>query len=330
MNIAIIDSKINPLIINNDFNCNNTYDVINFTDYNDVGETDIFHADMVINTIIKYLNVPLHFYVYSVTDIKNNGNSIYVIEALKDILTKNDIKIVIMSLTISNEKNNKEIQKICNEISESGKFILAANGNNENIECYPAKCNNVIGVNRGSFLKHNDFCFNKNKNIQVIGDASPEFIKISNGNFKLFGGTSKATPKMIKHIYDGILQGANNYILMQEYLEDKSCHEKNNILKICNNPIINDTHNTNFECLKIIINNINTILGKSLLTYESLIKEDKSVFEIIDNEDILIKLINNILLLNNNNNVNIDEIHFNNFKSVHSLARFIYNKNISL
>ena len=49
----------------------NTYDVINFTDYNDVGETDIFDADMVINTIIKYLNVPLHFYVYSVTDRKS-------------------------------------------------------------------------------------------------------------------------------------------------------------------------------------------------------------------------------------------------------------------
>ena len=195
--IAIIDTALNieglpknlqnKVELKNYFNCNNTS----------------LHSSMVINTLLKYTDANLieKIYLYNVFGKENKGSGIAVISALENIIIKNDVDFLIMSMTLTNKDRYEYIEKLCNKMTSLGITIISADSNHfiEN-KCYPFSFDCVYGVSQGMFSKTPFFYTVDIEKKHIIGDATPEFICCGNNNYYLFGGTSKAVPKFLATI----------------------------------------------------------------------------------------------------------------------------------
>ena len=193
-NVAVIDSYVDLSSIDRTDTELITHDVLD-----NCG--DMLHGSYVLATLLKYTDKVERVHSYNVFGKNGYASGIAVIKALEDILSSEKIAVVMMSLTLTELSRMETVHELCSEISRSGTLMIAAGHNRpvENTIYFPAYFDEVIGVLSGSFRKTPFFRCTDKKSM-VYGDASPEFIRIPDDRYILFGGTSKAVPKLAAHI----------------------------------------------------------------------------------------------------------------------------------
>lgn len=141
--------------------------------------------------------------IYSVKILNENEYSDYMKLYEAFMYLKNiDAKIINLSLATTNINSGKYLEKICNELIDQGKIIIASVDNQKGIG-YPALYKNVLGIRGLRTMSMNEFWFNASYSIQCACDMSPVLVPIGE-HFAAFAGTSKATAIMTAIIY-GIL-----------------------------------------------------------------------------------------------------------------------------
>lgn len=215
------------------------------------------HGTKVINTIEKYKkDLMIQYYIINIINDDGLGSSECLLEALKYICYMDNIKVVVMSLTFSNTNNNDKIERVCNKLVKLGKVIVAADSN-EHKGSAPARFNSVIGVGRGVFKNINDYIYEENSKIQIIGDITPEFIPNGLGRNEIFVGTSKATAKMVPIIIKGIQECTSRGEMLEKYLKDNSSDKKENLLEQGINNFIEKKKDYTIYQIEKMINMIN-------------------------------------------------------------------------
>lgn len=234
MKIGIIDNGINKDIIMDNVKINSYNDFTPFEENRREKERTNkgTHSTLVMHTIEKYSNEMQEYYLYNIMNSENNGSIISVMKAMNDILYNDEIKIIVLSLTVSNKNYLDKLQGICSELVKKNKIIVASESNYGKLISYPAGLKDVIGVGKGAFIDGNQYIYNKFNEIQAKDDILSEFIPVRDGRYRLFGGTSKANPKFIRHIIQGISIGADNFSLLEEYLDNNSSYENSNKIDI--------------------------------------------------------------------------------------------------
>lgn len=161
------------------------------------------HGAGVINTIFKYCDNVDKLYLYNVFYKNGKTNANTVLKALESIVLSDEIKLVVICITLTNSLLRDKIYEACNALFLKNCIIIAAFHNNPKAgeEYYPASFDNVIGVDKRLHYSPKlilDSIHNRN----VIGDDSPELIEMGDGSFAYFDSNSKATAKMAGQILD--------------------------------------------------------------------------------------------------------------------------------
>lgn len=180
------------------------------------------HSALIINVLEKYSLGKLNYYLYEIMEETRGGSCELLIKAMDDAIS-DSVSVIILSLTVLKGDFNR-LWKICKKAKEKNIIILCAANNKCSTNSIPAKFSNVIGVGRGIKLKYPYYSINRSNNIQLLGDVSPEFVLCRGGRYKLFAGTSKATPKMINFIQK---ESISNFIELEKCLQKEFKIEDN-------------------------------------------------------------------------------------------------------
>jgi hypothetical protein len=170
-------------------------------------------------TIIKRVNQNVKMHIVKILDNNCLTSSLKLIESLKYVCAREDIRLINLSIATVNEKYRNELKEICNLIIENGKIIVSST-DNINMFSYPAIFDNVIGVCGSYKCKYDEYWYNKNYQVQCVTNNIPIFLPSINKKYKLFGGTSKGA---------AILTGIISEIL--EQIPDIGLNELNEILE---------------------------------------------------------------------------------------------------
>lgn len=261
--------------------------------------------------------------IFSVKIMDKNGKSnIQLLEEALRYISRTDIRIINLSLSVIDSGKVKDLYKICNILRNSNKIIICSLKNNSS-QSYPAIFDNVIGV-RGTNLETKDlFWYNKNYDIQCVIDNSVRFACYINNTYKLYGksnsqAAAKLTGKIAKLISLNPNMGFNELQNKLESMAVKSSWDSNYI----------DMNNYIFNPKLYKYNKITSKLVK-LLKNILLLKDEKILYNVcllderigIDESNTLeiIKQIEDYF------NINIDymDISRHDLVSVHSLTRLI-------
>lgn len=245
-NIAIIDSSIDYSLISE-----KSRDKI--VTYNMVEpEGNMSHAAYVIDTLFKYSNNINKIYLYDVFGDNPRASGRAVINSLEKIATQDDVRLILVCLTLANKERFEETKEICNLLAAQNKVIIAsyANRGTDTDNHYPACFECTIGVYQGAYEKEPFFGKISDKS-DLPGDASPEFIKTGENQYAIFGGTSKAVPKLAAYIINMFEEDNINIDKVLEYLARKSNDEDDNILELlksnCEGSVKNENKALNRE-----------------------------------------------------------------------------------
>lgn len=158
------------------------------------------HGTLVYNTIQKYAgNSDVGYSIYNIIDEERHGGSELLNRALRDILDKKSINVVVMSLTFRNQSKAAEIRKTIKALRQNGTIMIAADSNSAS-PAYPAAYPEVLGVGRGGFIREPAYIYRPLSEIRIAGDILPEFLREQNGRHRLFSGTSKAAAKFAAYV----------------------------------------------------------------------------------------------------------------------------------
>lgn len=194
--VAVIDSGLCPIIKNKYF----SKDIIDGCKIFIKDEEIHCEDDYLIDSTLHGTNCMLtlksrydnfNYYVVNVFDNLGRCNSIILLTALEHLL-KIDVDIICISLATSEERYKDEFQTVCNNLFDQNKIIISSFNNITN-KGYPASLKNVYGVHRAVMPKSNEYYINKNKNIQIKCDGTPEY-DLYTDSYSMFKGNSKATP----------------------------------------------------------------------------------------------------------------------------------------
>lgn len=204
-------------------------------------DTNAVHSALVINTLLKYTDASFieKIYLYNVFNKENRGSGISTVNALEDILQKNDVDFLLMSITLSNEERYKYCESLCEKIVSAGTTIVASDSNRfMESRCYPFSFECVYGVSRGEFLESPFFCVDDIKKKHIFGDSVAEFVHYGENDYMLFGGNSKAVPKFLAEIINAMSKKSHfNRENVEAWIIEKSLPEDKNLLCKRNRPI---------------------------------------------------------------------------------------------
>lgn len=192
--IAVIDTALDI-----DTLSENMRDKIVIKDYFEP-DNKAMHSSMVINTLLKYTDADLieKIYLYNVFVEENKGSGLATISALEDVIQKNEVDFLIMSMTLNNIDRYEYTENLCQIITALGITVIAADSNRiAKDKYYPFSFECVYGISQGAFVDKPFFSVYDIETKHILGDAAPEFIYCGEKKYCLFGGTSKATPKFL-------------------------------------------------------------------------------------------------------------------------------------
>lgn len=172
-------------------------------------------------------------FVIKVTDENGKGSSKNLIKAL-EYTKKLDIRVICLSMATIKNTYKDDLEKICKELKNQGKIIVASLHNEYN-KSYPAVFDSVIGIEGWDFRGDNNIFYLESKNdIQGKFDGVPSFAMELNNRYGLFKGNSKANAVAVGHILNILEENQNmNYEEILNSLESKSSNiEKNNLKNI--------------------------------------------------------------------------------------------------
>lgn len=172
-------------------------------DGNPIETGEISHGTLVVNTVLKYAgDIPLAFHIYDVFDEKDASAGSVLLEALNMIL-KEDIDIVVMSLTCSSQYENDFIE-LSGKLKEKNVLMFCSDSNDGRTHC-PANLDFIYGVTGDKADASGRYTYEVGKKIQFHCDLSGEFVG-DPGKYHFFVGTSKATAmvagKLAKYLYE--------------------------------------------------------------------------------------------------------------------------------
>lgn len=226
-NIAIIDSSIDYTLISE----KNRDKIVTINMIEPEG--NMSHAAYVIDTLFKYSNNINKIYLYDVFGDNPRASGKAVINALERISEQNDVRLVLVCLTLANRERFEKTKEICSLLAEQNKIIIAsyANRGKDDENHYPACFDSTIGVYQGAYENEPFFGHISGKS-DLPGDASPEFIKTGENQYAIFGGTSKAVPKLAAYIINMFDEEDINIDKVLECLAQKCNDENENILEL--------------------------------------------------------------------------------------------------
>lgn len=282
MKIAIIDSTVYRCLLSKD-----TVHIINKAGLKEHNIKPNYHGTLVVNTIYKYINENLHIDIYNICN-SIKGNSDALIAALEKLLYDKDVKIILICAVI-NRTDIEPIEKLLKSLYEKGKIIMASSSN-KGVPSYPASSKYVMGIGRGAFPGKNEFSIDYQSEIQIIGDVMPEFIKLKNNRYRIFSGTSKAAPKVLKYIMEAHDHGAYK---QNEILDYISVYASENYYDVDNFQYsVEEAVDRGFiDRVRNIVNNSGFLAEKSVNDKTNLLYELKNM----EDADLLFQYINKTL-----------------------------------
>ena len=196
INVAVIDSGIN---LNHEFlkeSVNggisisvNEGKIIYDSDYSD----QCGHGTACCS-VIKNECYNANLYIVKILD-SNGKSSLMVLEKALEYLLYIDVRIINLSLSITEKSNYNKIITLCKQLQMQKKILVCSLANNQKYSM-PAILNDVIGV-RGYILEEEGgFWFNRKKRIQCIMDSNPHMHCDLQNGYRLFGkSNSYGRPK---------------------------------------------------------------------------------------------------------------------------------------
>lgn len=162
--------------------------IIESSNYNDV----LGHGTNCIDYIMQLAD-KARFYPIKIVNELGKTTTELLITALKKC-KELPIDVICLSLSLTRKIDTsyeKELQNVCNELSEKGTLICASDGNNIR-NTMPAVFDSVIGVKENCISAKRKIAVNRYDKVQVQADISPVFVAGNAGRYNFFKGTSKA------------------------------------------------------------------------------------------------------------------------------------------
>lgn len=141
-----------------------------------------------------------------------------IVAALSWCIEQNNIKIINMSIGISDGIPSKDLTDICNKAFDAGIIIVAAKSNNINRKTYPADYPFVFGVVSGQIRDGLSFGQIADSDTDFIAKGSIQRVAYMNNADKIVSGTSYATPHLT-----GII---GSYLQKEMYLSFSDIQKK--------------------------------------------------------------------------------------------------------
>lgn len=310
MNIAIIDSSLNKDILDENLNKRIFIRTVNPMAHS---EREILHSSMIINVLEKYSIESVNYILYEIMDAQKGETSEFVVQAVNDSISQN-VSIIILCLSVR-MREPARLWAACEKAKDNNVIVLAACRNDSEISI-PAIFSNVIGIKRG-IVSSEPYCYQYFKDdVQLIGDASPEFIRCKGGRFRLFGGTSKAVPKTIAFFQTAVRKNNTKFLTLERYMKNNIPFPKN----ILNTDLINSDVIDNS-----ILSEISDIAGIKKGYNRKNVNTDSSIFEYIEDEneiDLFLKEIFKRFCLE----IDLSDLRFFQFSTIRQLTFFIQTK----
>lgn len=249
--VALVDSGIN---YNDVFFLNHLNGGRTFLQDNETYMDDNGHGSLCASAIIKE-NPNVRLYVEKVLD-KNNCSTLNILEKALETLLKEDIQIISLSLTLTEMQRERQLGKICAELTRQGKIVVCtlANGSNKS---YPANYQSTIGV-KGLILENPDaYWFNRKKRIQAVVDTNPYLLRNSNESYQLFGKCNSFSTAKFAGIISKIMQQNEIWTKaeLEDYLENKTLRTnwtKKDFIESKRFPQFSPQKSYNYVLIKII------------------------------------------------------------------------------
>lgn len=149
-------------------------------------------------SIIKSVAKDTKIYAIKILDENANTNVNLLEQALYHCL-KLDYRLINLSLATLDSSGAKRLEKLCKKLKRHGKIIVASVYNGYD-SSFPACFKSVIGVKVSVMQSPREFWFNKNYEIQCVGNITPCFTNRNLKKYVLFGGNSKAAAHITGYI----------------------------------------------------------------------------------------------------------------------------------
>lgn len=186
MKIVLIDSGIDQILRSSGI----TYGR-NLLMKNKISIDDQGHGTLCARTIMAYCNNTPKIHAIKILDKNNRASSSILLEALKEC-EKIDCRLINLSLATRSLDQIGAMESIIETLTMQGKIVVSSAPNSGGV-AYPAALKNVIGVNGAVFDDYMEYWYNEKYEIQGIANRVPILIQGLDGQYKMFGGTSKAT-----------------------------------------------------------------------------------------------------------------------------------------
>lgn len=181
------------------------------------------HGTFVINAFHKYLKINCELYVCNVVNKESKGSSLSVIKALEHFKLIKELRIIIMSLSVSNLFSDK-LDELLQYYHNNGTLVIVSQ-NQHGMNNYLSESKYV-----NSIYSNNKITIGAMRRVNniIFSNTEPEFIKAQNDRYFVFMGTSKAAPIVASLI-------ANNMHDSKIVIEDVGMILDNYQLKMQNN-----------------------------------------------------------------------------------------------
>ncbi len=286
--------------------------------FEDIRDDKISHGERVVRTFYKYNKSKVMIQIICVRTM----GIVKCFQCLLDL----DIDMVLLCFTIKDRSIYLKITDLIDLLIDKGAIFICSCSNNAKGKDFgfPANHPAVLGVVQGAFLVADQFYFDNNDKdskgkCYIHADASPEFIKISANRYCIFGGTSKAAPKFAAGLANALEWGNADRSNITDYLRNYSCFENDILFKQCKEGKIWDVGKTKVKTLMKIVNVLNEYLIEPIDTIKF---KDISINDIWVTEETFAKILIDLFECFDLQ-LQIEDLHFCEFMSVHSLARFI-------
>lgn len=231
MKVAIVDSGIKSELYNDKFKTtiDEGYEIVvnreenfiqinenNFEDYNGHGTACAF--------TIKELAPDISIVPIKILGKDGKGNIEQLIAAL-ELINELDVQVVNMSFSSNIKELKYRLEPIIRKITERGIVCVAAESNYRSISI-PAEMDNVIGTKGSLAIYGNKFQYHREQSIQILGSGVPELVESEIGFSTFFKGNSKATAIITGIIANHMCVHGSINKNIDDFLQTKSCIEK--------------------------------------------------------------------------------------------------------
>lgn len=185
--IALVDSGL-------DVNLYKNY-ITEFIDFGQneeepfIGDTN-GHGTLCCSAILA-VNPQVEIIAVKVLNEHNKCSSPNLILALEQ-LTDTNVDIINLSLSSDATEYLEDYRKVTDKLQRQNKVILAATSNRGNTSTI-AGLPGTIGISGKMFEEKELYWYAAGKAIQCVANSTPLMLKGRNGQYELFGGSSKAT-----------------------------------------------------------------------------------------------------------------------------------------